>query len=308
MTIRKRMIAALLAAALPAGAAGAMAAAQEPAHRHAATLPDDGLTAKARAQIAEARRAVAPLGTPEAARAAGYSPMFGNVPLQGEHFVRMDLVRGDRFDPSHPSVLIFAPVDGRPALVGAAYAYLHPTRAAMPEGFDGAADHWHTHDDLTDIPGKHLVMTHLWFVPAPDGPFARYNPSLPFLAAGLAPVAVPADAAGKRRVREVALALALVTAPPRALERAERAAGPALAARLEPHRAAIRALVPAMKAAQRSNDRAAFDRLSADAAGRSRALVAVYRDTAGSGWARRALDRELAEFFAEEHAHAGHGG
>jgi hypothetical protein len=305
MTIRKRILAALLAAAVPAGAAGAMAAAQEPAHRHAAA-PDDGLTAKARAQIAEARRAVAPLGTPEAARAAGYVPMFGNVPLQGEHFVRMDLVRGDRFDPAHPSVLIFAPVDGRAALVGAAYAYLHPTRAAMPEGFDGAADHWHTHDDLTDVPEKHLVMTHLWFVDAPGGPFARYNPSLPFLAAGLAPVEVPADAAGARRVREVALALALITAPPRALERAERAAGPALAARLEPHRAAIRALLPAMKAAQRSGDRAAFDRLSADAAERSRALVAVYRDAAGSSWARRALERELAEFFAEEHA--GHGG
>lgn len=300
MTIRKRWIAALVAAAIPTAAA-----AQEPAHRHTVQAPGDELTAKARAQIEEARRAAAPLATPEAARAAGYVPVFGNVPLQGEHFVRMDLVRGDRFDPSHPSVLIFAPVDGRPALVGAAYAYLHPTRDAMPEGFDGAADPWHTHDDLTDVPGKHLVMTHLWLVPAPDGPFARYNPSLPFLAAGLAPVAVPADAAGARRVREVALALALVTAPPRALERAERAAGPALAARLQPHRDAMLALLPAMKAAQRSNDRAALDRLSADAAARSRALVALYRDAAGSSWARRAVDRELAQFFAEEHAHGG---
>lgn len=265
-------------------------------------------TAKAKAQIEAARRAAAPLSTPVAARAAGYVPVFGNVPLQGEHFVRMDLVESGRFVVGRPPVLMFAPVDGKPRLVGAAYAYLHPTRAAMPEGFDGRADHWHSHDDLTNVPGKHLVMTHVWFVDAPGGPFARYNPWLPFLAAGLAtpPASALHDAASARRVRELALALALVTQPPQVTERVERFAGAGLAARVRPHRDCIRALLPQLRAAQKAGDVARYERLAREAVGHSNAMLAAYRASAGSGWMKRALDGAIAEFFAGEHAH--HGG
>ena len=137
---------------------------------------DSTLTEKARAQLEAARKATQPLGTPEAAKAAGYFPVFGNVPLQGEHYVRFDLVSTGTFDPEQPSVLMFAPVSGTPTLVGAAYAYQHPAGAPVPEGFDGSADVWHSHEELSRIAGKQLVMVHTWFVDAPGGPFARYNP------------------------------------------------------------------------------------------------------------------------------------
>ena len=203
---------------------------------------------------------------------------------------------------------MFAPVDGKPRLVGAAYAYLHPTRAALPEGFDGRADHWHTHDDLTNVPGKHLVMTHVWFVDAPGGPFARYNPWLPFLGAGLAtpPASALHDAASARRVRELALALTLVTQPPRAIEQVERLVGLDLATRLRTHRDGIRALLPQLRAAQRTRDVARYERLAVEAVGHSNAMLSAYRASAGSGWMRGALDGAIAEFFAGEHAH--HGG
>lgn len=280
------MIAAMAAVAL----AGSDARAQE-------------LSAKAREQIEAARRAAAPLSTPEAARAAGYVPVFGNVPLQGEHYVRMDLVQSDRFDISRPPVLMFAPVDGRDALVGAAYAYLHPTRAAAPDGFDGDADQWHAHDDLTSVPGKHIVMTHVWFAETPDGPFARYNPWLPFLAAGLTPP--PRDAASARGVRELALAVALATGSAQVVERVEHFAGPELAAKVRPHRDTLRALLPRLRAAQSAGDTARYERLAAEAVEHSTAMIEAFRSAAGSPDARRAIDRVLNEFFEGEHSHHG---
>lgn len=277
-------------------------------HLSAAYGEADGLTPKARAQLEEARQATAAYRTPEAARAAGYVPMFGHVPLQGEHYVRMDLVMSDRFDPKQPSVLMFAPVNGKPTLVGAAYAYLHPAQSPAPAGFDGTADVWHTHDDLVHVPKKHLVMVHAWLVEAPGGPFARYNPWLPFLAAGLTPP--PASALAQpeqaRRVRELALALALVTEPPQAAGAIQRYVGPKLLARLEPHQRAIQALVPALQRAQRSGDRAAYDRLSTEAIGRSKGILEIYRDAAQTPHSRRALERAIEEFFAEEHDHTSH--
>ena len=156
-------------------------------HAHGAHGTAVPVSEKARAQLEAARRATAALATPEAARAAGYQPMFGNVPLQGEHYVRADLVAGDRFDVEEPSILIFASVGGTPTLVGVAYAYQRAADAPPPAGFDGAADAWHGHEGLAWEKGKSIVMMHAWFVEAPEGPFARYNPRLPYLAAGLTP-------------------------------------------------------------------------------------------------------------------------
>jgi hypothetical protein len=254
-------------------------------------------TPKARAQLEQVRRAAAAFPTPEAARAAGYEPVFGHVPLQGEHFVRTDLVAGDRFDPRHPPVLIYAPVDGRPALVGAAYAYLRPASAPAPEGFDGPEDVWHTHDDLVRVPGRRLYMTHVWLGESPDGVFAHYNAAIPFRAAGLAAPARAHDAVSVRRVRQLARALALATMPPREVEWAERT--PSVRTAAEPHRAAIRALLPRLRAAQRSGDTALFDGLSADAVRHADALIAALR----SGAPSRGLDRALEEFFAAGDGH-----
>ena len=278
-------------------------AGQPPAAHEHAPHAAGALTAAAQAQLAAARRATAAYATPEAARAAGFRPVFGQVPLQGEHYVRVDRVLADTFDVERPSVLMFAPVDGRPTLVGVAYAMLHPVGAPPPAGFDGAGDVWHTHDRLVDAPGRHLVMMHAWFVDAPDGPFARYNPRLPYLAAGLTPptAAALADSAGGRAHR-LGLALASAITPPLVFEWLERQGGAALGARTRPHRAEIEALVPRLAAAERAGDRAAYDRLADEAIRHGDALVAAYRAASpGRPRVARLVDGTVDEFLGRGH-------
>ena len=143
------------------------------------------ISAKAQAQIDSVRRAVARYADPELAEDAGYQPVFGMVPLQGVHYVKPDLIRDGEFDLTQPSVLMYAPMNDKPTLVGVAYAYEHPRSKPIPEGFDGPNDDWHAHDELSRDPDEHIVMVHLWLTDAPDGPFARYNPYLPYMAASL---------------------------------------------------------------------------------------------------------------------------
>ena len=260
----------------------------------------------ARVQIAAARRAVAALATPAAAESAGYRPMFGNVPLQGVHYVRVDLVAGDSFDLARPPVLIFAPMEGTPRLVGAAYAYMHPVDAPPPKGFDGAEGAWHAHERLGWLPGRHLLMMHVWFVEAPEGAFARYNPWLPFYAAGLArpSAAVYADSAAGARERALGLALALAGQPPLLFDMLERNGGDALRRDATARRAAITSLVPRIAAAERAGDRAARDRLAGQATAQADSLVAAYRGAAqASGWAvaPRLVDRTVDEFMGRGH-------
>jgi hypothetical protein len=274
---------------LALGACGADA--QVAGEPHAAHAEAPALSARARAQLAEARLATAALATPEAARAAGYHPVFGNVPLQGEHYVRMDLVASDRFDVRRPPVLVFAPVNGRPTLVGVAYAYQHPEKAPLPEGFDGAADVWHAHPRLAR-PGTQLVMVHAWFVEAPEGPFAHHNPHLPYRAAGLAP-------ARGEHARALGMALALVAMPPELVEGIEARGGAALRRKTAPHREGIRDLVPRLAAAERTGDRAGYDRHAAEAVRHAEALLAAYR--AAAPHARRSLDRMVDEFLGRGH-------
>jgi hypothetical protein len=295
---------------LGAGAALALGAlivrAQPPvaARTHAHAARPDSLTPRARAQLAAARRATADLATPEAARAAGFRPMFGHVPLQGEHYVRVDRVLADSFDVERPSVLMFAPVAGRPTLVGVAYAFLHAKDAAPPAGFDGAGDVWHAHERLAPAPGRHLLMMHVWFADAPEGPFARYNPWLPYLATGLTPptAATLADSAAGERARRLGLALASATTPPLLFEWVARQGGDTLRARLAPHQAAIAALVPRLAAAERANDRAAHARLADEAIAHGDALVAAYRDAVPARpLVRRLVDRTVDEFLGRGH-------
>jgi hypothetical protein len=156
-------------------------------------------TQHARDQIAEARRVAAQLDTPEKARAAGYRPRFGDVPLQGEHFSNPQLVLAGTFDLEHPPILMFAPIGGEQKLIGVAYAYEVRQDEPVPDAFDGAAI-WHEHPALS-LPGKRLVMTHVWFVDSPNGPFAHDNPTLAFLERGIGyPPAGWLDAATVRKL------------------------------------------------------------------------------------------------------------
>jgi hypothetical protein len=167
------------------------------------------LTQKAKDQIAEARKVASQLDTPEKARAAGYRPRFGDVPLQGVHWSNPALVLSGEFDIEHPPTLMFAPIDGVQKLVGVAYTYEVKTGAPTPDGFDGAAM-WHEHPALS-IPGHRLVMTHVWFIDSPYGPFAHDNPQLAFLERG---ITYPPDGwLDAETTRQLALALSLGSRP-----------------------------------------------------------------------------------------------
>ena len=297
--IRTHAVAAL-AAVLGATTLGA----QPAAHSHdGAANADSALTVKAKAQLEAARKATRRLDTPEAARAAGYFPVFGNVPLQGEHYVRFDLVSQGTFEVEQPSVLMFAPVNGTPTLVGAAYAYQHPSALPAPEGFDGSADVWHAHEELSRVAGRNLVMVHTWYVDAPGGPFARYNLWLPFISAGLTPPPASelADAGKREAIHKLALAIAIATEPPMAFAMLEQRVGPALQGKTKPHREALREIVPKLKDAQRAKDDAAYARLSADAVAHTDSLVDAYRNSVSSPRMREAINRALDEFLGRGH-------
>ncbi len=310
MSIQTRSLRTPRAAAALASLVIALAACSAPVqgqggHEHgahsshaAAPVP---VTAAARAQLAAARAAVQELSTPAAARAAGYRPMFGNVPLQGEHFVRVDLVLGAEADVKRPSVLMFAPVKGTPTLVGAAYAYVRDSAATPPALFDRAEGAWHAHEKLAGIAGKHIVMMHTWFVDAPEGPFARYNPWLPYYAAGLTPP--PAgDSAADARARRLGMALSIAEAPPLVFRVIVQRSDSAARAAIVEKRATLAAIVPKLVTAERAKDRAAYQRLAGDATREADALVALLRRAAGdTTLAARLVDRTVDEFMGRGH-------
>ncbi len=249
-----------------------------------------------------ARRATVGLDTPEAARAAGYVPVFGNVPLQGEHFARPDLVMRDSFDIDHPSVLMFASVGGRSTLVGVAYTFFLPVGQTQPRGWEGPADVWHSHDDLLHLPGKHIVMMHTWLVDCPEGALGHVNSWLPYYAASLAPPPADADSAGADLARRLGLALGLATNPPGVIDQIQRQADGAVAARTAALRTEILALVPRLRAAQANGDAGAFEALRVQTAATGDTLVAAYRQGSGSPEVLASLNIVLGMYLGNEAA------
>ena len=262
------------------------------------------LSAKARAQIDSVRRSVSRFADPQVAEDAGYQPVFGLVPLQGVHYVRPDLVRDSTFNLTRPPVLMYAPVAGKPKLVGVAYAYEHPRSRPVPEGFDGPNDDWHTHDELSRDPSEHIVMVHLWLTDAPDGPFARYNPYLPYMAASLKrPTASQLTAATAKgeRARRFAFALAIATHPPQLFDVLETRGGPELTKVAYPHRRALVTLVDSLRVAETQGDKAAYDRIVTKAIAHTDALMTAYRGTVRSPQAREFIDKVLDELMGVGH-------
>ena len=262
------------------------------------------LTAKAKAQIDSVRVAVAKYADPRVAEDSGYEPVFGLVPLQGVHYVRPDLIKSGTFNLTKPPVLMYAPVDGTPTLVGVAYAYEHPRSEPLPEGFDGPNDDWHTHDELSRDPNEHIVMVHLWLTDAPGGPFARYNPYLPYMAASLerpSAAALTANTPSGERARRFAFALAIATHPPQLFDVLESRGGPELTKIAYPHRRALMAAVDSLALAERRGDRAGYDKLVTKTIAHSDSLVAAYRGTVRSPQAREFIDRTLDELMGLGH-------
>ncbi|MEP6989511.1 MAG: hypothetical protein ABJA80_01175 [bacterium] len=256
------------------------------------------------AEIAAVAKAVRPLGTTEAARAAGFSPVFGWIPTMGEHWVNRPAMRNKPTDMLAPDNLMFSRIGGRDSLVGAAYAYYAPANDSARPPIFGGAPAWHEHANLAP-PGQSLVMLHVWFVPSPDGPFAGTNPNLPFWAAGLdAPDATRMrDRAFASRVRRAALALAEVADTTAIFANLERR--PAVHEAIAPRRDSIRAIVPELRQAQRARDTARIDALTERLATQWDAMFATYRSAAITPDGRRRIDDFIAMLMSDhgDHAH-----
>lgn len=216
--------------------------------------------------IAQARTATAPYRDVAVARAAGYRPVGPDFPGMGRHWVHPALILRDTLDPAAPPILEYAEIDGRPTLVGVAYAKL--VRDAVPPiGLPVPAEAWHfhqgtveeesfvrTHAGLTHITTGHereprIAVLHAWiWLENPDGLLATDNWALPYARLGYRmPPGAPRNAAR-------ALALAAGDGGSTYVEALLRAVGhpnaveeQRLARLVERHQAAARALLPSQR-------------------------------------------------------------
>lgn len=272
-------------------------------HRHDA-MAAPAVSAKAQREIASVEKSVKPLGTTDAAKAAGFRPVFGWIPTMGVHWVSIPrMTRDKQLDLASPSNLMFSKINGRDSLVGAAYAFYAPvTDSARPSLFDGGPA-WHEHTQLAP-PGQTLVMLHVWFVPSPDGPFAGTNPNLPFWALGLdAPDPVRMhEAPYATRVRRATLALAEVAD--------STSLFPGIALRPEvrnvlvPRRDSIRTLITELKSAQQAGDVARFDRAIDRAGAQWDAIYAAYLGAVPTALGKRRITDHVAMLMSD---HGDHG-
>src|SRR6185437_5295770 len=142
----------------------------------------------------------------------GYRPIGGDFPGMGEHWIDIGTLFSRTFTPDRPAILEYATIDGRPTLVGVAYA-LPLLPGEMPPALPGNVA-WHLHagtvadeSDLlsqameshASMHGARLAMVHVWaWLPNPGGTFHAENWALPFVRAGVDPPPVdPGPVAGR---------------------------------------------------------------------------------------------------------------
>ena len=147
-------------------------------------------------------------------------------------------------------------------------------------------------------------MVHLWMTDAPGGPFARYNPYLPYMAASLkrptAPELLALTARGER-ARRFAFALAIATHPPQLFDLLESRGGPELTRIAYPHRRALMFAVDSLELAEKRGDRAEYERIVTKTLLHSDSLIAAYRGTARSPRAQAFINKALDEMMGVGH-------
>jgi len=170
-----------------------------------ATPPWAGLPDSDRKQVATLQQDLAAIGTPEAAIAAGFNPVLGDIPGMGVHYINIGLaMRGKNLDVNTPDQLLFSQNE----LVGAAYSFTDVPDTQVPLPFDSDLASWHDHPQFARD-GETLHMLHVWFVPSSNGPFAGLNFWLPYQTAGIE-IPNPCwmhDARDADRIRKVSFAL-----------------------------------------------------------------------------------------------------
>lgn len=278
-------------------------------------------------QIAEVRRATARYRDVHEAERDGYRLLrrATDAPLMGEHWVSRELLL-QPIDLSRPAVLQYAKVNGERVLVGVAYGRFQRPGEALPEGFAGHDDHWHVHDlaplaealagrgpvrrwlvqramssgRATGDPARtQLAMVHAWvWSENPDGMFANFNRTLPYLRAGL-PVGGARGVSGKNAW---AAARGVALLAPESCTGVGRGAGRLL----EADRAQRRTLETACRSAAARVRSAAGDpaRLNSTAAAAFAEFAGIARRTLTP--AQRARAAELARVIGEMPESGGH--
>ncbi|MEI7623417.1 MAG: hypothetical protein WCJ88_07665 [Actinomycetes bacterium] len=116
-------------------------------HSHRGPSPQVVLTRAERVQLTaqqeQARSVVLKYPTVADAEAAGYRKSTAFVPCIGAHYTNMRLAL--KFDPARPSELLFDGTAPDSKIVGLSYLVWNPGGA--PEGFAGANDSWHQHNN-----------------------------------------------------------------------------------------------------------------------------------------------------------------
>ena len=195
---------------------------KQPTYTQIQTLSDDQLLplfpagtmtladiAPLRTQLKQVHAVALEYSTPALAQAGGYVRTTSDVPYMGEHYLNYAVVKSGKFDPSHPSGLLFSKIDnsGTEKLVGVWYLMVPGvggvTGDAPPSNaWSGNLALWHEHDGLclvglsgasegetpascTAKGGSYTAslkwMMHVWVAPLqdnPDGVFAYLNNDL----------------------------------------------------------------------------------------------------------------------------------
>ncbi len=151
--------------------------------------------------------------------ADGYRLLGPDFPSMGEHWINVRVLLAGTVSPSHPAVLEYINIDGKPVLAGAAFAVLVDSANPFPRKFpvDSAAWHFHSgsvdqeafildhaHMAENDTNGPRIAVLHVWaWLDNPAGTFATDNWALPWIRLGWpAPATTPDD----NTARAVALA------------------------------------------------------------------------------------------------------
>jgi len=127
-------------------------------------------------ELALARKGTAKYHDIAEAEADGYVDIHLYLPGEGFHWVKPSLIDGT-FDPSHPEVLLYAPVPGesRLQLVGVEYLVPLAVSPGPPAGFVGDADEWRK-----DSEGFGFWEVNAWiWLTNPEGIFGHDNPRVP---------------------------------------------------------------------------------------------------------------------------------
>ncbi len=271
--------------------------------------------------VDRATDAIAPLRDSLALHSAGYFAIGFNgavkdlSPFQGQHWIQAArFMTNAPVEISKPNFMMYLPVGDSLIPIGVAYTQRAVANSAMPTDLDGTTAEWHTHIFCRNAPGEgnvladgpedckerggtpapnEIVMVHTWTVPNPDGPFAHDNPALPFIATGLKP---PTHAMKDDRLFGVALGEsygAMLVEAHQIDISLKRANKREQLDKLEKHRAAIRALVPQLRGAERAGQTAKFDAAKKKLLDEWTALAADYRSAAPTPEMRDRFDLEL---------------